>query len=490
MGVCASCAREKRRIKLRTVEFPSPDDPNCPSWLPWTPSEWLRYRGDWYTQLDDMLGTEHYLQKYFEADARVARAAEELNQACSGDAGSEGLSQFTSEAQARAWHHRVESWRASTRSELFDDGVPAPGNSEVRWLLYPPAVQRVAKDNASDGTISCELCSKCRDSFAAIHGKTRAPKARMPRFARANGLWHGPDPPEIEALSYAETKVIQRARLYVSVKRIFLNAQSYARTGRDEAPRYHERNVVAYPQNSDAVYRALGLLPEELGKTVLVQFVGGDRSRLKYEPTLTVDVARLRAAFTWLLSHNWQWMEATKFDHIGATTHASPQRPSACKPQEESTLGASLEKLLEKYKESIGNEERGVPAELLQGATRVDPANVAVHQQGPADAVAPDNDDEHGHPDEDAPLDASAGVLEGSGETLSGAQLWDSIMRQYHVIERCSEEMTLKKKTPANYAETVHAAVKALEQLAHSKIRRRLEDLPLNKWLIMRWLWG
>ena len=63
MGVCGSCAREKRGIKLRRVEFPCPDAPDCPSWLPWTPEEWPRYRGDWYKQLDAMLGTEHYLQK-------------------------------------------------------------------------------------------------------------------------------------------------------------------------------------------------------------------------------------------------------------------------------------------------------------------------------------------------------------------------------------------------------------------------------------------
>ena len=108
----------------------------------------------------------------------------------------------------------MESWRASTRAELFADGFPAPGNSEVRWLLYLPAAQRDSMSNSSYGTISCDLCSKCRDSFAALRGKTRAPKAQMPRFARANGLWRGPDPPELAALSYAETKVIQRARVH------------------------------------------------------------------------------------------------------------------------------------------------------------------------------------------------------------------------------------------------------------------------------------
>ena len=43
----------------------------------------------------------------------------------------------------------------------------------------------------------------------------------MPEQARANGLWHGPDPAELSALSYAEAKVINLARVYVSVKRFF-----------------------------------------------------------------------------------------------------------------------------------------------------------------------------------------------------------------------------------------------------------------------------
>ena len=48
--------------------------------------------------------------------------------------------------------------------------------------------------------------------------------------ARANGLWHGPDPEELSQLSYAEAKVINLARAYVGVERFFLDRRSYART--------------------------------------------------------------------------------------------------------------------------------------------------------------------------------------------------------------------------------------------------------------------
>ena len=70
----------------------------------------------------------------------------------------------------------------------------------------------------------------------------------MPRDARANGLWHGPDPIELRDLSYCEAKVINLARVYVSIKRVFLDRRSYAGIGRNDAPLYHQKNVVAYPK--------------------------------------------------------------------------------------------------------------------------------------------------------------------------------------------------------------------------------------------------
>ena len=57
-------------------------------------------------------------------------------------------------------------------------------------------------------------------------------------------------------------RVINLARIYVSVKRVFLDRESYARTSSSEAPFYHQKNVVAYPQNPDAALRSLGLTPQ------------------------------------------------------------------------------------------------------------------------------------------------------------------------------------------------------------------------------------
>ena len=44
-------------------------------------------------------------------------------------------------------------------------------------------------------------------------------KPSLPAEAIANDRWGGPVPPELECLTYAEKKVMQRARTYVDLKR-------------------------------------------------------------------------------------------------------------------------------------------------------------------------------------------------------------------------------------------------------------------------------
>ena len=131
-------------------------------------------------------------------------------------------------------------------------------------------------------------------------------------MARANGMWRGADPEELSRLSYCEAKVINLARVYVSVKRLSLDRRSYAGTAANEAPLYHQRNVVAYPQNPDAALRVLGMSPTNLARTLQVQFVGSDRSVVRSHPDLQVSVENLRAAFRWLSLNSWPFMEKTR----------------------------------------------------------------------------------------------------------------------------------------------------------------------------------
>ena len=162
------------------------------------------------------------------------------------------------------------------------------------------------------GAIFCSLCKHCIEPLRRVEGSRKRPHVTMPAQARANGMWHGPDPPELQDLSYAECKVINLARIYVSVKRVFLDRSSYARTTKSETPLYHQSNVVAYPQNPDAALTAVGMGPQTLAKMLMVQFVGSDRQALRHQPDLRVSVQKLRNAFRWLSVNSWPWMEATK----------------------------------------------------------------------------------------------------------------------------------------------------------------------------------
>ena len=157
----------------------------------------------------------------------------------------------------------------------------------------------------------------------------------MPAEARANGAWRGPDPKVLQDLSYTESKVINLARVYVSVKRVFLEGASYAGTSRSESPWYHQKNVVACCS------------PEMLARTILVQFVGGEREALRSYPDLRVPVPKLRAAFKWLSVNCWPFMEATK-EH---TTW------------DQDTLDLPFEELLASYISSMEGETEGFASE-------------------------------------------------------------------------------------------------------------------------------
>ena len=168
------------------------------------------------------------------------------------------------------------------------------------------------------------------------------------------------------------------ARVYVSVKRIFLDRSSYAATTATEAPLYHQKNVVAYPQNPDAALCALGMSPTALAKTVVVQFVGENRAALRHEKDLRVSVQKLRAAFRWLSVHSWPFMEATKYHGVWETGALDP----------------ALETLLQAYVHSVGTTKGGVPSEILQGAARIAPEHASVNLAGPAQRMDQENVEE------------------------------------------------------------------------------------------------
>ena len=319
-GVCASCARGKKLRKLTPVLFPSASAEAAPDWLGWKAEQWPDVRQVWFEQVDKVLNVDEYLQTYFKADARVAKAACELQRA-ENPAAMEAepppggtrikAPSFETGAEADAWYQRVLRWRANLRRDLRADSVLAPGCSDRYWLLYSPK-DAVAAAASSDG-FPCHLCRQCLCAFTRRSAKQPLlPQVEMPAFCRAHGFWGGPEPEEIRVLSPVERRVIQLGHCYVSVRRVLVGGDSYVRLGDDAIPQYHSRNVFAVPQETEAVQQVVGLLPENLWKFLVVQYVSENFEALQHEPTLTVVIQRLRNAFGWLGENCWEWMKATK----------------------------------------------------------------------------------------------------------------------------------------------------------------------------------
>ena len=108
-------------------------------------------------------------------------------------------------------------------------------------------------------------------------------------------------------------------------------------------------------------------------------------------------------------------MVATKHERIEDATH----------------LGLALETLLSQYEASTGSPEGGVPATILQTATRIPSEHAPMQQAGPSDAVA-----------DDAAAAESVGLVPAEGESaaclsggtddLSPLQFWANIMKKYN----------------------------------------------------------
>ena len=140
--------------------------------------------------------------------------------------------------------------------------------------------------------------------------------------------------------------------MYVSVKRVFLDRASYAGTSASEAPLYHHKNVVAFPQSPEAALRAVSMHPSELAKTLMVQFVGEGHEQLRRELELSVSVSSLRDASRWLSCNSWPYIEATK------------QQGTLVGDQ----LDPSLEDLAQAYAVRVGVRSWSLQHKLIRGA--------------------------------------------------------------------------------------------------------------------------
>ena len=219
--------------------------------------------------------------------------------------------------------------------------------------------------------------------------------------------------------------MINLARIYA------LDRGSYAGASANEAPLYHQKNVVAYPQDPDTVLTCLGQSPVALASTVHVQFVGEGREGLRYHRDLQVSVERLRSAFRWLSVNSWHFMYATWYHEYWDSEALDPQ----------------LEDLLGLYEKSLGGKTcSSAPAEIIQGAARLDPRHSGVNAAGPADCLPRDDGDD----DDEAAQRASAmdmgdadncaGALDGGVDSITPIQIWDDVMRKYKVAQASTSE--------------------------------------------------
>ena len=114
---CAACARQKRKRKLRQVQFPSALSDTRPSWLPWDAGAWASCRESWYDQVKELLSIENYLTRHFCIQDRLEEARREtlpFKDGCS-----------STSCQEPPSNEALRSRRKSAPRRIFaNDGLP------------------------------------------------------------------------------------------------------------------------------------------------------------------------------------------------------------------------------------------------------------------------------------------------------------------------------------------------------------------------------
>ena len=210
-GVCAACARAKRKCKLTAVEFGYGDDLPAPAWLCWTELTWREHGAQWLQSMHELLTTEAYWRDYFQGPERLQKAREALQHSSAQiEPSSSNVLQC-----AQRWSERVELWAQNIRADLLEDSVAAPAPLHGRWLLLPSAM----RDSSSDGWLACDLCNKCAESFRRVDAQG-VPKPSQSSVCRARGLWGGPEPDPIRKLSWVGRRVLQLGRAVICIKTV------------------------------------------------------------------------------------------------------------------------------------------------------------------------------------------------------------------------------------------------------------------------------
>ena len=103
LHACGICARTKKKCLMQDACFPLPDAQQ-PSWLPWERNEWISYRAAWYSQINELLSIETYMERRFHMTERLQTAQFEVS-ASERENGSSSV--FATQSAAQAWLRRV-----------------------------------------------------------------------------------------------------------------------------------------------------------------------------------------------------------------------------------------------------------------------------------------------------------------------------------------------------------------------------------------------
>ncbi|CAK9029363.1 unnamed protein product, partial [Durusdinium trenchii] len=114
-GTCAGCARAKPVRKLQLVQLGLTDQ--VPAWLGWSQEDWSTHRSSWLSELDRLLDTTTYWNKYFSGPRRLAESEEACQTAHAAGC-------HLACERADAWLQRVQLWAANILRDLELDSVP------------------------------------------------------------------------------------------------------------------------------------------------------------------------------------------------------------------------------------------------------------------------------------------------------------------------------------------------------------------------------
>ena len=200
----------------------------------------------------------------------------------------------------------------------------------------------------------------------------------------------------------------------------------------------------------------------------------GDLDLIKRHPALTVSVPKLRAAFAWLLTHNWDWLDATKTHDVDL---------------EQGKYGASIQELLSAYSRDLRGKEDVAPASVLATATSLLSDAAVQAAAGPAEAASEQKDQE---------VEISGALIETAPSGMLALEQIENIMRAHENVVlshgAAAEDAGDASNVQALELEllSLQAARKAIRKLTSENLRKELleastalkEESPLLKVVI------